>query len=81
MLLCVRTLNYDVKPLLHSRITYRFFDGFDGGIFFERLRIARPTLLYLGYALGPGSLSLPVFVWCPQLLQNWRYNGSAIDHS
>ena len=32
-------------------------------------------------SLGPGSLSLLVFVWCPQLLQNWRYSGSAIDHS
>ena len=38
-------------------------------------------LLYLGYVLGPGSLSLLVCVWCPQLLQNWRYSDSVIDHS
>jgi len=25
----------------------------------------RPTVFYLGYALGPESLSLLVFVWCP----------------
>jgi len=43
--------------------------------------IVRPMLLYLGYVLGPGSPSLLVFVWCPQLLQNWRYSGIVIDHS
>ena len=38
-----------------------------------------PTLFYLGYVLGPGSLSLLVFVRCPQLSQNRRYSGNAID--
>ena len=40
--------------------------------------VLHPTLLYLGYVLGPGSLS---FVWCPQLLQNWRYSSIVIDHN
>ena len=40
----------------------------------------RPTVFYLGYALGPGSLSLLVFVRCPQLLQNGKYSGNTIDH-
>jgi len=39
-----------------------------------------PTVFYLGYALDPGSLSLLVFVRCPQLLQNRRYSGNTIDH-
>ena len=38
-----------------------------------------PTLFYLGYVLGPGSLSMVVFVRCPQLSQNRRYSGNAID--
>ena len=38
-----------------------------------------PTLFYLGYLLGPGSLSLLVFVRGPQLSQNRRYSGNAID--
>ena len=38
-----------------------------------------PALFYLGYVLGPGSLSLLVFVRCPQLLQNRRCSGNAID--
>ena len=38
-----------------------------------------PTLFYLGYVLDPGSLSLLVFVRCPQLSQNRRYSGNAID--
>jgi len=43
--------------------------------------IVCPTLLYLGYVFRPWISPLLVFVWCPQLLQNWRYSGSAIDHS
>ena len=39
-----------------------------------------PTLLCLGYVSGPESLSLLIFVWCPQLLQNWRYSDSVINH-
>ena len=39
-----------------------------------------PTVFYLGYILGLGSLSLLVFVWYPQLLQNQRYSGNTIDH-
>ena len=38
-----------------------------------------PTLFYLGYVLDPGSLSLLFFVRCPQLSQNRRYSGNAID--
>jgi len=40
------------------------------------------TVLYQGYAFGPGSLSLStlVFVWCPQLLQNQRYSSNMINH-
>ena len=38
-----------------------------------------PTLFYLAYVLGPRSLSLLVFVRCPQLSQNRRYSGNAID--
>ena len=32
-----------------------------------------PTMFYLGYALGPQSLSVLVFVWCPLILQNGSY--------
>ena len=40
-----------------------------------------PTVFYLGYALGPESLSLLVFVRCPQLLQEREiYSGNTIDH-
>jgi len=40
----------------------------------------RTMVFYLDYILGLGSLSLLVFVRCPQLLQNWRYSGNTIDH-
>jgi len=35
-------------------------------------------VFYLGYALGPGSLSLLVFVRCPQLLQNGRIEATRL---
>ena len=37
-------------------------------------------VFYLGYVLGPGSLFLLVFVWCPQLLQNRRYSVNTSNH-
>jgi len=40
----------------------------------------RPMVFYICYVLGPGSLSLLVFVQCPQLLQNQRYNSNTIDY-
>jgi len=40
----------------------------------------RPRVFQLDYNLGLGSLSLLVFVRCPQLLQNQRYSGNTIGH-
>ena len=67
---------------LHLRIEYHFY-SFECSKFLNAYSgcILSPMLLHLCYALGPGSLSLLVFVWCPQLLQNWRYSGRVIDGS
>ena len=78
VLQCECTSNYSVKSLLHSRLACHFTVS----IFlsaYSRCSLC-PMLLYLGYVLGPGSLSLLVCVWCPQLLQNWIYSDSVINH-
>jgi len=62
ILWCEHTLNYGVKSLLRSRKAYHFY-GFEHSEFLNAHSgcILRPTLLYLGYVLGPGSLSLLIF--------------------
>ena len=82
VLQCECTSNYSVKSSLHLRLACHFY-SFKRSKIFECLysrSSLHPTLLYMGYVLGPGSLSLLVCVWCPQLLQNWRYSGSVINH-
>ena len=83
VLQCECTSNYSVKSLLHSRLACHFYSFKCSKIFeclYSRCSLC-PMLLYLDYVLGPGSLSLLVCVWCPQLLQNWKYSDSVIDHS
>ena len=80
VLWCEHTLNYDVKSLLCSRKAYHSY-GFEHSEFFERPQWVHPT----SYTALPGLcfrpwISLPADLWCPQLLQNWRYSCSTIDH-